>query len=1058
MSFISRLLGNQSNEPDYKYDPVSFIEEEKNDERFAPFARDISEFALDDPQTAKVENGREILVGDNSGAYAGSWVRELFENTARNPTQPTWIGYEEPNTPLSGVNEMGILHQQLKRHMTVFGKSGNGKSTLLLNMMAQWAYGGFGFCFIDPKGEDAYKLLQMLPEKRLDDVYWVEPGSVDHDKVIGLNFLQTHLDPGEPGFDNEVGQVIEDAIPILAQSSSGGFGATMNQIVRNVLRRMLEDPDNRYSVLDLYELLSNQDHRERLPEFYEEEQYRALRTAARSIAGMKQDEVQSTLRRLQDFAENRTTREVIALRDSDIDIHDLVEDDKIIILRASNADDSVKRLVGTTVMRRIWATIRQREKDENARPYFLVVDEFHNVASSSANVEDMLSMGRSLGLSLTISTQQPSQLTQEIKQALANVESLISFNPGDSEDARYIGGRLDLSGEHLMRLPQYMAYSNLVIDDQEKTGPVRTNTFAPYPPLRTLGESRDLVTEIVNKYGNEPLSDDEIELDVHPLEATLHREKSKSSDGNYVVTDDGQELTEETILECLLDAQLHNGGLDQWTTLSDIFNEVNKRLDNPVESGEEYGSKFSRAYLETLPKSYVERKNVGSDVHLRLSGDGRDRVFDTDSGESSSAGKEFHRYILEQSYLIFRRLGYDVEIPRQQGEMPDGVARPRYNPLDATSTQEFKEIEKRLQDDYPRLYDLFEADTLHIEAENSTLTKPVKVFRNLRKAAEQDNHCVFVVADATSDTGEFDTYAATIENWIEGNNMVRKDDDFGRVFYNSNSRIKTATGATAVKKGSGNTVWREVKFPSGETRLLLLDEMWTPKTESDLTDYESIVEFDRLRQFSPEHVDRNDFPYHYIRDTSEGVTRLYRQGPKIVEEYRNLDAIIDDGYTPVKKPFIPEMEFPNGAVPGRDEYTILILPDDNSEHAGPQIYTNGQCHPLFNSDEDLRFVNSVPTDDGEQETPEPEPEQPEIDPEPDTTPSTKNTEEEQPEPSPPEPEPSSDRWDVLEEEPVQEAETESDEEKSDEPEDTSNKNNSTTETDTDTSELPPWER
>jgi hypothetical protein len=1057
MSFIHRLFGNafgNNAQREYDYDPVSFIEETKNDERFAPYARDVSDFALTTPETGVVENGREILTLDGGEAYTGSWVREMFENSRRNPVQPTWIGYEEPNTPLSGVNEMGILHKQLKRHMSVFGKSGNGKSTLLLNMMVQWAYGGFGFCFIDPKGEDAYKLMQMLPEHRLDDIYWIEPGSTDHDKVIGLNFLQTHSNPGDPGFDNEVGQVIDDAIPILAESSSGGFGATMNQIVRNVLRRMLEDPVNRYSVLDLYELLSNQEYRERLPEFYEEEQYRALRTAARSIAGMKQEEVQSTLRRLQDFAENRTTREVIALRDSDIDIHDLVEQDKIIILRASNADDSVKRLVGTTVMRRIWATIRQRQKDENARPYFLVVDEFHNVASSSANVEDMLSMGRSLGLSLTISTQQPSQLTQEIKQALANVESIISFNPGDSEDARYIGGRIDLAGEHLMRLPQYMAYSNLVIENQDKTGPVRTNTFAPYPPLRTMGETRDVVTEIVNKYGTEPL-DDDYEMEVHPLEASRDH-SNRGEDGLYIVTDDGQTLREEQMLECLLDAQLHAGGLDKWTTLKQVFEQVNKRLDNPVSTADEYGSKFSRAFVEQMPKSYIERQTAGSEVRVRLSGDGRDVVFDTDSGESSSAGKEFHRYILERSYLLFRRLGYDVEIPRQQGEMPDGVASPRYNPLSANSTEEFRKIEQRLQTEYPRLYELFGDRTLHIEAENSTLTKPVKVFRNLLKAAEAGNHCVFVVADATEDTGNIDSYAATIENWIEGNKLVRKVDDFGRVFYNTNATIRSDTDAKAVKMGGGNSVWREVHFPDGSTQLVLLNESWSPDSEEDLKDLSPVVAFDDLRRFNPEEVNRNDFPYHYIRDTGESVTRLYRKGPKLVEEYHNSKAIKKDGYSQIKRPFIPELEFPNGEVPSRDEYTTIVIPDDGRDVTGPQIYENGTLQPLFEDSEDIEFISSA---DRAKQTQPPKPEtEPDKPPEPEqtkeptdtagTTPQNETVDE-----TGGDAEEKTPRWDVVEEEPSEEADetdtpTTDEKDDQDEPE----------RVDVDDDELPPWER
>jgi len=78
----------------------------------------------------------------------------------------------------------------LFRHIWITGTTGYGKTTELLNMMVQWAYAGHGFTYFDPKGRDSRELLRKLPENRLEDVVWIEPGSTIHEKTIGMNFLE----------------------------------------------------------------------------------------------------------------------------------------------------------------------------------------------------------------------------------------------------------------------------------------------------------------------------------------------------------------------------------------------------------------------------------------------------------------------------------------------------------------------------------------------------------------------------------------------------------------------------------------------------------------------------------------------------------------------------------------------------------------------------------------------------------------------------------------------------------------------------------------------------
>ncbi len=913
--------------------------------------RPLDDFAVSDIDPV-YEGGRETLVQDTDDgeAYAGRWPREMFENAAFNNTQPTWIGYEESRNPLEGVNEIGVLHEELNSHMAVFGATGFGKSTLLLNMMTQWAYAGYGFCFIDPKGQDAYQLLRMLPEHRLDDVYWMEPGSVDHDKVIGMNFLHTHNEPGNPRFDNEAGRVIDDLIPIL-QASTSGWGARMESIIRNVTRKMLED-DQEYNLLDIYTLLSEEEYRNDLPKYYDDD---LLKQRANHIAEMDADDIEPVLRRFQMFAENRSAREVVAHRESDVDAHEVINNDKIIILRTAEVAEDLQRLIATTVMRRLWSVIAQRSKSHNYDPYFLVADEFGKVAGAGNNVEDMLSRGRSLGLSMTLATQQPSQL-DELQDSLGNVKNFISFSPGDKDDARFISEKINMDAEMLMRVPQYNAYSNLSIGNEEKTGPIRTHTFAPYPPLRSEKEAQDVIQQIVDQYGQERIDNDDIELTAHPL-----KDRSADSTTNdaptvgdqYRVTDDGDTLPEQEFLECIFDAQLDtgNGDPDSFTTRHAVAKQIAIKLGKDTD--EDYGATVSSA-IEELPDSYIEKDHT-DDVYLQLKPAGHDRVFDVSSGASASAGKLAHRILLEKAYLVFRSLGYDVEIPRQEGRMPDGICKPKdhLNPNTADNFRDAQNRADKLAEQYPRLHELFGTDELHLEPEHSSLSKPKQPFKNLIKAMEKGRKCVYIVKDGEVDGHDFDHYARKIHTWIDTQKFAKNHDGQDRIFYNFSKRFELEGGAVPVKREDGeHQTWRE------DGNKIILEN---PEDPSD-----PYAEFHSVEQLDA--CSTNDFPYYYVRDQSRGQTVLYHSNGRRLDTYQNKQGIHDDGFVDIRQPFVPERELPEWPLGDDwDGYEIVIIPSDNKDDMSPQLYDVDNEYdedyvPIFNEDELIASVHSIETD------------------------------------------------------------------------------------------------
>ncbi len=84
-------------------------------------------------------------------------------------------------TPIGKTNwrnqnqPFGIKDQDRFAHIYCIGKSGVGKSTLLLNMAISDIERGHGVCVLDPHSDLATTLLDYIPQSRIDDVIYFNP-------------------------------------------------------------------------------------------------------------------------------------------------------------------------------------------------------------------------------------------------------------------------------------------------------------------------------------------------------------------------------------------------------------------------------------------------------------------------------------------------------------------------------------------------------------------------------------------------------------------------------------------------------------------------------------------------------------------------------------------------------------------------------------------------------------------------------------------------------------------------------------------------------------------
>ena len=142
-----------------------------------------------------------------------------------------------PQEPLLGTRITGELvvlaSEERRRHLYIVGQTGTGKSTLLLNLIAQDLAAGEGLALLDPHGDLAEAVLRYLPRSRSNDLVYLNPADSAH--PIGFNPLS---------------RVPDDLKPIVADGVVSAFrhvwpeswGPRLDYILTNAVRALLDVP------------------------------------------------------------------------------------------------------------------------------------------------------------------------------------------------------------------------------------------------------------------------------------------------------------------------------------------------------------------------------------------------------------------------------------------------------------------------------------------------------------------------------------------------------------------------------------------------------------------------------------------------------------------------------------------------------------------------------------------------------------------------------------------------------------------------------------------------
>jgi hypothetical protein len=347
------------------------------------------------------------------------------------------------------------------RHLYVIGKSGTGKSTLFESMITQDIMNGAGVGVLDPHGETIERVLERIPDSRINDVIYFDPS--DTERPIGLNLLQME-DPSQKNL------MASGLVSAIKQHFDYSWGPRLEYLLNYAILTLLEVPGT--TMLGITRLLEDQNyqryilHQVKDPvvvKFWEQE-FKEMKGNQKLVT----EAIAPIQNKVNRFLASTTIRNILGQKDSTIDIWDAMNSGKILLMNLTKGKigSDNANLLGALLVSRLQFYALQRVKIpyDQRRPFYLYVDEFQNFATGS--FEEILSESRKYKLGLYLTNQFTAQLPENVLSAVfGNIGTIMTFSLG-APDANALGREFApyFNEEDIISLERFQIYVKLMIE------------------------------------------------------------------------------------------------------------------------------------------------------------------------------------------------------------------------------------------------------------------------------------------------------------------------------------------------------------------------------------------------------------------------------------------------------------------------------------------------------------------------------------------------------------------------------------------------------------------
>jgi len=365
-------------------------------------------------------------------------------------------------------------------HLFLLGRTGSGKSTVILNLVSQDMEAGRGLIVVDPKSDLVEDIIARVPTHREDDIIILDP--TDDERPVGINLLAGGVEAPE--------LVAEQILGTFHRLYAASWGPRTDDILRAALLTLVGVPGMTLAEIPL--LLTDAAFRRTIVGRVDDPiglgpfwaAFDALSDAERAQqTGPIQNKLRSVLVRPR-------LRNVLGQAQPLLDFDQLLQEQKILLVPLAKGllGEDAAALLGSLLIARLWQAVQRRAGMPPAarRPVFLYVDEFQDFLNLPTPFPDLLAQARALGLGLTLANQNFGQLSTDVREAvLANARSRVIFQPSASDARRLAQEEARLTAQNLMGLGAHEVIATLAVG--ARVAPGATGTTRPAPPAISDG-------------------------------------------------------------------------------------------------------------------------------------------------------------------------------------------------------------------------------------------------------------------------------------------------------------------------------------------------------------------------------------------------------------------------------------------------------------------------------------------------------------------------------------------------------------------------------------------
>ncbi|WDQ02244.1 type IV secretion system DNA-binding domain-containing protein [Micromonospora chalcea] len=377
-----------------------------------------------------------------------------------------------------GHHSVGLTVIDARQHVHVVGKTGVGKSTLLLNMILGDVKAGRGTVVIDPRGDLITDILDRLPASYAQKIVIIDP---DQENPACFNPLD---DQGDRHL------AVDNLVGIFAKIFQGQWGPRMDDTMRVACLTLMRHAKPTLSLVP--SLLQDREFRGRFTHGLDDPDglggfwlwYDGINEQFRGQV------IAPVLARLRAFLLRDFVKSVIGNAHSSFDMGKIL-DGGVLLCRLPKGilGEETSRILGSLIVARVWqaAIARASIPEDQRKDATLFVDECQNFLTLPSSVGDMLAEARGFRLGLVLAHQDLAQLPNDVAAAVsANARSKVFFNV-DPADARELSRhtRPEVDEHDLAHLDVYTATARLLVGNRE----LPAFTFVTNPSAPVVGEA-----------------------------------------------------------------------------------------------------------------------------------------------------------------------------------------------------------------------------------------------------------------------------------------------------------------------------------------------------------------------------------------------------------------------------------------------------------------------------------------------------------------------------------------------------------------------------------------